>query len=289
MIEASDNAPIVALLGTGTMGLGMGLNIARAGLSLRAWNRTPAKAEPLAAEGAVVAASAAEAVEGADVVVTMLFDADSVASAIGAAAGSLKPGTTWIQTSTVGVEGHDRLAALAREHGLVLVDAPVLGTKGPAEQGALTVLASGPDSARPVVTPVFEAIGSRTMWVGEAGAGTRLKLVANGWVLTVLDGVAQSLKTAEAFGLDPALFLEAVKGSAVDAAYVGLKGRAMLNDSYEPSFALSGAVKDAGLIVDGARAAGADPAFVAVALEHLARAERAGHGDKDMGAVYLGY
>ncbi|MBT0767691.1 NAD(P)-dependent oxidoreductase [Kineosporia sp. J2-2] len=289
MTEAFENSPVVALLGTGTMGLGMGRNIAAAGLTLRAWNRTQAKADPLTQDGATVLASAAEAVSGADIVVTMLFDADSVAAAIDQAAPSLTPGTIWIQTSTVGVEGDARLAALAGQHGLVYVDAPVLGTKGPAEAGTLTVLASGPESAKPRVAPVLDAIGSRTLWVGEAGAGTRLKLVANGWVLTVVDGLAQSLRTAEAFGLDPALFLDAVKGGAVDAPYLGIKGNAMLNGSYDPAFTLSGAVKDATLIEEGARAAGADPAFVAIAREHLLRAEQAGHGDKDMSAVYLGY
>ncbi len=287
--EASEQTPVVALLGTGIMGLGMGRNLARAGLPLRAWNRTSAKAEPLKEDGATVAGSPAEAVTGADILITMLFDADGVAAAIEQAAPGLAPGTIWLQTSTVGVEGNDRLAALAHEHGLVYVDAPVLGTKGPAEQGTLTVLASGPESVKPRLEPVLAAIGARTMWVGAAGAGTRLKLVVNGWVLTVLDGVAQSLKLTEAFDLDPALFLEAVKGGAIDAPYVGMKGNAMLNSSYEPAFALSGAVKDAGLIEEAARAAGADPAFIAIARQHLRQAEEAGHGEKDMAAVYLGY
>nr|WP_269327877.1 NAD(P)-dependent oxidoreductase [Kineosporia mesophila] len=277
------------MLGTGIMGLAMGRNIARAGLTLRAWNRTPDKARPLTEDGALAAGSAAEAVTGADIVVTMLFDADSVAAAIEQAAPGLAEGTLWLQTSTVGVEGNDRLAALAAQHGLVYVDAPVLGTKGPAEQGTLTVLASGPESVKDAVAPVLEAIGARTLWVGEVGAGTRLKLVANGWVATVTVGVAQSLKMAEAFGLDPALFLESVKGGAVDAPYVQIKGQAMLDGAFDPSFALSGALKDAGLIEEGARAAGADPAFVAIAREHFARAEQDGHGDKDMGAVYLSY
>jgi len=287
--EEPGKTPVVALLGTGIMGLAMGRNIARAGLPLRAWNRTVEKAGPLRADGAVVTASAAEAVTGADIVVTMLFDAESVRTAIELAAPGLAAGTIWLQTSTVGVEGNDRLAALAAEHGLVYLDAPVLGTKGPAEQGTLTVLASGPEAVKPRVAPVLDAIGAKTLWVGPAGAGTRLKLVANGWVQTVTVGVAQSLKMAEAFGLDPALFLEAVKGGAVDAPYVQVKGAAMLSSSYEPAFALNGAAKDARLIEDGARAAGAEATFATVNRQHLQRAEEAGHGEKDMSAVYLGY
>lgn len=281
--------PRVALLGTGTMGAGMAANIAKAGLPLTVWNRDPAKAEPLAAHGATVAGSPADAVRGADVVVTMLWDADSVAAVLGQARDGLSPGTVWLQTSTVGVDGVAKLAALADELGVVHVDAPVLGTKKPAEDGALVVLASGPADARTVVTPVLDAIGSRTLWVGEAGAGSRLKLVANAWVVTVVEGIAECLALADGLGLDPALFLEAVRGGAMDAPYVGLKGRAMLAGDFTPSFTLAGAAKDAGFVVDAARSAGVDLGVLAVVREHLDAAAAAGHGDLDLSATYLAH
>jgi len=168
------------------------------------------------------------------------------------------------------------------------VDAPVLGTKGPAEQGTLVVLASGPDDARERCAPVFDAIGSRTVWVdGGAGRSSRLKLVANAWVVTVVDGIAECLALARSLGLDPALFLEAVRGGAMDAPYVGLKGRSMLAGDFTPSFTLSGAVKDGALISAAARAAGADITLIEQARSHLARAEAAGHGDLDLSATYL--
>jgi 3-hydroxyisobutyrate dehydrogenase len=186
----------VALLGTGTMGAGMARNIAGAGIPLRVWNRTRSKAEPLADAGALVADTAAEAVRGADVVITMLFDTDSVVAALESARDGLSPGAVLLQQSTVGVDGTSRLAALADELGLFFVDAPVLGTKKPAEDGALVVLASGPPGALDRCTPVFEATGSRTVRVGEAGQGSRLKLVANSWVLTVVEGLAEALTFA---------------------------------------------------------------------------------------------
>src|SRR5829696_402764 len=177
--------PTVALLGTGTMGSGMARNIAAAGLPLRVWNRTRERAEELA-DVATVAESPADAVADADVVLTMLFDADSVADTMGAARAGLEPGTVWLQQSTVGVAGTERLLRLAAELGLALVDAPVLGTKKPAEDGTLVVLASGPTEVRERVAPVLDAVGSRTLWVGKAGAGSRLKLAANAWVFTVV-------------------------------------------------------------------------------------------------------
>ncbi len=281
--------PTVALLGTGTMGAGMARNIAAAGLALTVWNRTRSRAEPLAEVGAVVAASAAEAVRGADVVVTMLFDTDSVVAAMAEAREGLGDGAVWLQQSTVGVAGTERLAGLAAELGLVYVDAPVLGTRKPAEDGALVVLASGPDSARDVVEPVLAAIGARTVWVGEVGQGTRLKLVANSWVLTVVEGIAESLTLAKALGVDPQHFLDVVKGGAMDAPYVQLKGAAMLAGDFTPAFGLDGAAKDADLIVTAARGAGADLGVLEAVQAHFARALADGHGDQDLSATFLSH
>jgi 3-hydroxyisobutyrate dehydrogenase len=176
--------PVVAVLGAGgTMGKGMARSLARARLAVRAWNRTAAKVEDLAAAEALVTPwpSPAEAVAGADVVLTMLSDGDAVMAAMdgpddGAAAAA--DGALWVQVSTIGVEGIEGCAALADRAGLVLVDAPVLGTRRPAEEGQLVVLASGPEGVRDRLDPVFDAIGKRTMWVGGAGAGSRLKVAA---------------------------------------------------------------------------------------------------------------
>jgi 3-hydroxyisobutyrate dehydrogenase len=278
-----ETRPTVALLGTGTMGAAMARNRAAAGLPLRVWNRTASRARPLA-DVATVADTAAAAVDGADVVVTMLYDGAAVESTMEGL--TLAPDAVWVQSATVGIDGTERLASLAESLGVAFVDAPVVGTKQPAEDGALVVLASGPTSARPVVDPVFAAIGSRTMWVGEAGAATRLKLVVNGWVFTVLEGVADSMALARDLGLDPALFLEAVRGGATDAPYVQIKGSAMLSDSFDPAFALAGALKDADLVLEAASSAGTDLAALPAVRDHLKRAVDAGHGDLDMAATW---
>jgi 3-hydroxyisobutyrate dehydrogenase len=283
------DTPRVAVLGTGTMGGGMCRNISAAGLPLTVWNRSRDRAEAVAGDGVRVADTPGDAVSGADVVLTMLFDTDAVADVMQQARGSFAPEAVWLQTSTVGVAGSDRLSALADELGLLLVDAPVLGTKQPAEKGALVVLASGPDDVRERCAPVLDAIGSRTMWLGGAGAGSRLKMAVNNWVLTVVEGVAESLSLARELGLDPALFLESVAGGPLDSPYVQLKGKAMLEGEFAAAFGLDGAVKDAGLVVDAAEQAGLDTAVQDAVRAHLARAAAAGHGDKDMSATYLGH
>jgi len=265
----------------------MARSLLRERLPVRVWNRTRSRAEPLAADGATVTDTADEAVRGADVVLTALNDGPSVAQTLTAAASGLRPGQVWLQSSTVGLDATTDLAHRAAGHGLVYLDAPVSGTKQPAEQGALTVFVSGPSGARAAVQPVLEAIGQRTVWVGEEpGAATRLKLVANTWVVNLVNSVAECLNLAEGLGLDPQLFLDAMKGGPLDTPYLQGKSAAVLSGDLSPSFALSTALKDTRLIIDAAEAAGVTLDLVAASAERFARAEAAGHGGQDMIATY---
>ncbi|HEY0486384.1 MAG TPA: NAD(P)-dependent oxidoreductase [Mycobacteriales bacterium] len=275
----------VALLGTGLMGTGMARSMLRAGLEVRAWNRTREKAEAI--EGVTVAGTPAEAVRGADVVVTMLLDAVAVDEAIRGAEDGLRPGMLWIQSSTVGVAPALRLAAVAERYGLVYVDAPVLGTRQPAEQGELTVLASGPEEARDRCAPVFDAIGSRVFWLGPAGTGSRLKMVVNSWVFALTEATAEAIALAEGLGLDPQLFLDTIAGTGTDSPYAHLKGKAMIAREFAPAFPTEGAEKDCRLILEAAGDAGVDMALTAAAQRHFAAALEQGHGHDDMASVFL--
>ena len=280
----------VAVLGAGgIMGLPMARNLARAGFDVRAWNRSRDKAEPLSGDGVRVTAAPAEASDGADIVLTMLSDADAVIGAMSGENGALATmagPAVWLQMSTIGEEGTERCARLAQEHGIGFLDAPVLGTKGPAEQGTLVVMASGPEALRSLVQRVLDVVGGRTMWVGEAGAGTALKLVVNSWVLSVVEAGAEAIALAEGLGLDPALLFEALDGGPLDVAYLRTKGRAMVERSFEPSFRLSLAAKDAGLVEQAAARRGLDLPLHRVIRERMAQGAEQ-HGDKDMSATYL--
>lgn len=280
----------VAVLGTGIMGSAMARNLLKAGHRVTVWNRTAARAEPLTADGARHAADPAEAVRGADVVLSILLDGPSVLEAMRAAAPALRPGTVWTQCSTVGLEALDGLAAFADEHGLQLVDSPVLGTRQPAESGQLTVLAAGPLSARPLADQVFDVIGSNTRWLSEdaaSAAATRLKLVLNGWVLTLVNGTAEALNLAEGLGVDPRAFLDTVAGGPLDTAYLQIKGAAMLDGDFAPSFTVEGGAKDARLIAAAGRAAGLTLDLAEASATRLARAEAQGHGAEDLAASWF--
>jgi 3-hydroxyisobutyrate dehydrogenase len=163
----------VAVLGIGSMGHGMATSALRAGIPTIVWNRDRAATRDLVELGAEVAETAADAARRAALVVTMVTDADAVIS-IALDQGMLAAlgrSAIWVQMSTIGVAGIDRVAAMvdAERPDVTLLDAPVSGSKVPAEQGQLTIFASGPDEVRSRVAPLFEALGQRTIWVGGVG------------------------------------------------------------------------------------------------------------------------
>lgn len=185
----SISTPTIAVLGTGLIGAPVARNLAAKGFQVRAWNRSPAKAQALEQAQLKACASVAEAVQGATHVVTVLKDGDSVAAAMRAGAGHFHPGALWLQLSTVGIEASEQLARLAAELGLAYIDAPVQGTRQPAEQGQLVILASGPQALREQAQPLFDAIGKRTLWVSDTpGQSSRLKLALNNWAFALTHG-----------------------------------------------------------------------------------------------------
>jgi 3-hydroxyisobutyrate dehydrogenase len=282
--------PNVTVLGTGIMGAAMARNLARTGHGVTAWNRSRDKAEPLAADGIRIADTPAEAVTDADAIITILHDGPAALDVMRQAAPHLRPGTRWIQSTTAGIEGIADLAAFATEHGLVLFDAPVLGTREPAEAGKLTVLASGP-SDDPAANAVFDAIGAKTVWIGPNGAdgaASRLKLVANSWVFALTHGIGEALALAEGLGVDPQRFFEVIDGGPLDAGYARVKGGLILGgDTRNTSFGLDTAEKDARLIVEAARAHGLRLDLGEAGAERFRRASAQGHGGEDMAASYF--
>lgn len=279
----------VALLGTGIMGAGMGQNILAAGFSLRVWNRSPDKARPLADAGAVLASDPADAVRGVDVVVTMLGDGHHVLAVMEQAADGLAAGQVWAQMTTAGIDQSD-LLAFAQKHGLLFVDAPVVGTRQPAESGQLVILAAGPAEAKAAVTPVFDAVGKSTNWVADAADGllaSRLKLVVNSWALAVTAATAEAVALAKGLEVDPQAFLDSVAGGPLDLPYLRIKAKAILAEDWSPNFSVSNAAKDADLIVAAGKAVGVELDVAAGAAARYHRAAAAGHGDADMAANYL--
>lgn len=277
----------LAFLGTGTMGLPMARNLARAGFEIRAWNRTPERARALEEDGATVAAEPREAAADSELLLTMLSDTVAVLDSARAALSALAPGATWVQMSTIGIEGTEMCERAAVEAGVEFVDAPVMGTREPAEKGELVVLASGPEAAQARVEPVFDVLSKKVLWLGEAGHGTRAKVVVNSWIVGVVGVLAETINLAEALEVDPQVFFDAVGGGTLDLPYARMKGAAMIDKQFDDAaFRLSLARKDADLALDAADAARLELPVVTALRERMRRAEADGHGDEDMAATY---
>ena len=276
-----------AVLGTGIMGSAMARNLVAAGLRTTVWDRSEQVTAPLAAAGAVVAATPQQAAQDARVVITMLPAADAVESVMfaGGAAQALAHGAVWAQMGTIGVTATtaiaDRLGRLRPD--VLFVDAPVSGSKGPAEAGQLLILASGPPAAKAAADPVFSVIGRKTVWLGQAGQGSRMKLAVNAYMSVLIEGVAEALELASRMGLDPAALAEAIEGGPLDAPIADAKLHKMQTGDFAPEFPLEWALKDVDLAIADA---GRLPLLGALS-QQWAVAVKAGHGREDVSAARL--
>jgi 3-hydroxyisobutyrate dehydrogenase len=277
----------VAVLGVGTMGHGMAASALRAGIPTIVWDRHPEATRDLAERGAEVAESAAGATQRAGIVVTMVPDADAVISIArdqGMLA-ALAPGAIWVQMSTIGLAGiNDVMAIVDHERpDVVLLDAPVSGSKDPAEQGQLIIFASGPVDARPRVGPLFDALAERTIWVGGAGAGTRLKLVNNTWLAFEAEAVAASLALARRLDLPVETVIDALNGSPIVSPWQAAKLQRIARGDFSAQFALSLALKDVHLALQAA--GDGRLASLARLADEWQQAVDSGLGDQDLTVV----
>jgi 3-hydroxyisobutyrate dehydrogenase len=291
MAEANrgDVRAAVAVIGAGIMGSAMTRNLVAAGLNTRVWDRAASATAPLAEAGAVVATSAAEAVKDAGVVITMLPTAEALDSVMfdDVVTGAFADRCVWAQMGTIGVEAtvrtRDRLAAL--RPGVMFVDAPVSGSKGPAEHGELLILASGPTAAADALRPVFDVLGRKTVWLGEAGRGSQMKLVVNAYMSILIEGVAETMALADRLDIGHRQLAEVIEGGPLDAPIAGAKFHKMDQRDFAAEFPLEWALKDVDLAIG---AAGGDtPPLLAALSSQWHAAVAAGHGRQDISAARL--
>jgi len=256
----TDNAgkrPQVAVLGTGIMGSAIARNLIAANLRTTVWDRSPSATSPLSDAGARVARSVDEAVHGAPIVITMLPTADVVSAVMfdGEVTQAFSQGAVWAQMGTIGLAATTEIASQLGKlrPDVLFVDAPVSGSKGPAETGQLLILASGPSEAGTILNPAFSAIGRKTVWLGEAGQGSRMKLVVNAYMSALIEGVAEALELADQLGVDSSRLAEAIQGGPLDAPIADAKLHLMERGDFAPEFPLEWALKDVNLALAAAR------------------------------------
>jgi 3-hydroxyisobutyrate dehydrogenase len=282
--------PLVSVLGAGTMGAGMAQRLLDKGFVVTVWNRTPGPAASLAERGAIVRAKTAEAVDTAEVVITMLADADAVMDVMlrRRTLEAMRPNASWVQMATIGVEATESIAAEVqrRRPDVAYVDAPVSGSREPARNGRLLILASGPDRSRDAVDSVFSALGQRTLWLGRAGRGSRMKLVLNAWLAFEIEAAAEASSLAERLGIEYNILADAVIGGPVASATALTKMAKMERGDYSADFPLQWALKDLDLAL---ASSGPETTPVTMAIADRWRGlVSEGKGHLDISAARLG-
>ncbi len=287
--EEARPLPRVAVLGAGTMGRGMTHSLIRNGFTVGVWDRTPGKAAALAADGATAHEDARDAVREDEVVITMLADADAVNQVVfgDGMLAAMQPQAVWAQMGTIGVTATEEVAARAsRERpDVYFVDAPVSGTRQPAENGQLLILASGPEQAKPVLEPVFAALGRETKWLGDAGAGSRLKLLMNSWLVFLVEGAAEIMALADSLGVDHQQVLDFLSSGNLANPAAAAKFAKMDAGDDSPDFALQWALKDIRLAME---ASGRRLPMLEVIRERWAALVSQGLGDRDVSVARHG-
>jgi 3-hydroxyisobutyrate dehydrogenase len=267
------------------MGSAMGHRLLDQGIEVIAWDRDPEQVTAVEERGARRGEEPAEVVRGAEVVITMLPTAPIVLDVVEPLLEDWPEETIWLQMSSVGAAEADQLVEVSKANDVTLVDAPVSGSTHPAEEGQLTILASGPDSARAPAGPVFEALGSRVLWVGEAGMGSRLKMAANHWMIAMTAALAEAMHLCEAMGLDQQQFVELLDGGPLGSAYGLLKLDEMRRHDYPVGFPVRLALKDLELVREVEQSSKAAMPVLDVVLERY-RTANEDHADEDLAAVY---
>jgi 3-hydroxyisobutyrate dehydrogenase len=275
----------VGLLGVGLMGTAMGQRLLDERIEVIAWDHTSEHTRTIEERGGARAENPNEVVIGADVVITMLPTAPIILDVVEPLLEDWPAATIWLQMSSVGAAEADQLTEVADAHGVTLVDAPVSGSTHPAEQGELTILASGPGSARESAEPVFEALGSRVLWVGEAGMGSRLKMAANHWMIAMTAALAESMHLCEAMGLDQQQFIDLLDGGPLGSAYGLQKLDEMKRHEYPAGFPVRLALKDLELVREVEQSSQAAMPLLDVVLDRFLTASE-DHADQDLAAVY---
>jgi 3-hydroxyisobutyrate dehydrogenase len=271
------------------MGQGMAHSLLRNGFTVDAWDRTPEKAAALAADGATAHEDARDAGREDEVVITMLADADAV-NQVAFGDGMLEAmrrQAVWAQMGTIGVTATEELATRVRKErpDVYFVDAPVSGTRQPADNGQLLILASGPEQAKPVLEPVFAALGRETKWLGEAGAGSRLKLVMNSWLVFLVEGAAEIMALADSLGVDHQQVLGFLSSGNLANPAAAAKFAKMDSGDDSPDFALQWALKDIRLAME---ASGRRLPMLDVVRDRWAALVSQGLGDRDVSAARHG-
>jgi 3-hydroxyisobutyrate dehydrogenase len=290
MNSSPNRSPRITVIGIGTMGGAFVHRLLDVGLPVTVWSRSESDTAPFVKRGATAYGSSHDAVADADVVLTMLPTPDITHEVMidQGVLSAMAPSATWLQMATIGSVATEQLikATASSRPDVSFVDAPVSGSREPAESGQLIILASGPESTHQLLEPVFGALGKSTVWLGPAGVGSQMKLVMNTWLAFQIECAAESLALLEHFHVDTGPFVEILSESPLASPYALTKLKKMIAADYSPDFSLALATKDLTLVESDA---GEGPVPIASAMAKRWRALVAnGVGALDVAAAHQG-
>jgi 3-hydroxyisobutyrate dehydrogenase-like beta-hydroxyacid dehydrogenase len=275
----------IGFLGLGKMGTPMALRLLAAGHELSVWNRTEGRTKPLLREGAIAAATPAEAELGADAVITMLFDDAAHEEVLFGANGlmdALEPGALHISCSTISVALSERLTKEHARRGIEFVAAPVFGRPNVAEEGRLWIVVAGADEAIARARPLLEPLSRGISVVGaEPRQAHAVKLGGNFLISTMIHSLAESFVYAESQGIDPEAFLETVNSALFQSPFYAAYGKVMLHPPEHPGATIDLGAKDLRLLRQAAAAANARLSLADSLAEIFAEAQRSGLAGED--------
>ncbi len=278
----------VGFIGLGTMGAPMATNVAKAGFPLTVWNRTASKVEPFVRAGAKSGKSPAHVAAEVDVVITMVSQPKDVEAVVLGPDGVLegvKPGTVLVDMSTVSPATSRKLAGAVTTKRVEFLDAPVVGSKGPAIDGALVILVGGLPGTLERVRPVLSAMGKTIIHAGGVGSGAALKLATNLMLAHVAAGFAEGLLLVQKAGLDPKKYLDVLEASTFRSPWYQTKGVGMIKRDFSTHFALKHMHKDLRLMRELAGEIGLTLPITDAIQQLFAASEAAGKADLDYSAI----
>jgi len=270
------------------MGMAMAGRLSEAGLAVSAWNRS-ARQPP---GGVQSAASLEELVERSDVLLSMLIDDEATLEVHGRMlAGGRARGKIFVEMATIRLETVSRLAGMVREAGGVFVEAPVVGTVGPAQQGKLVTLAAGDEKVVESLQAVWQAYSRRVVYCGDTGKGMAMKHCVNNLMSVYFAGLAEALGAGQAAGLSLELMLDVILDTPAALPALAPKAEVIKGAELPVAFSVAGAVKDLGVIVQSGAGNSMPMALTRQALAVFSETAKAGHADRDLALVarhYLG-
>lgn len=278
----------IGFLGLGLMGTGMASNLVKKGHDVTVWNRSAGRAKPLAALGAKVAATPADAARGVEAVAMCLADPPAVESAVFGAAGileTLASGSVVVDLSTGSPALAMKLDAAVRTKGARFVESPVTGSKNGAAAGTLVLMCGGDDAALAAAKPILDAVGSRTIHVGPVGSATRVKLIGNTFIGLMLEALCEGVVLCEKAGIPPAKLLEVVQSSGYASPYWDFKGKAILGGDFETHFSADLMHKDLTLALEAANELRVPVPGLAMVREQFQALRAMGAGGEDIAAL----